>query len=80
MSDAFTLTILGADAHDQPPSHESSHTNVSAAFSKLESILREADTGDLAVPDPENWSDQRPAFDLIDVHGEHVGTAVIERD
>lgn len=80
MNDAFTLTVLVAGDPDQPPSHESSHPSAPAAFSQLGSVLREAGTGDLAVPNPEDWSDHRQAFDLVDAHGDQVGTAVIERD
>lgn len=79
MSDTFTLTVLGAETPGQAPAHESTHTNLLAATAKLWSILCEAGEGDRAVPHIEDWSRQRTVFNLIDVLGNPVGTAVIER-
>lgn len=80
MSDTFTLTISPVESPGQAPAHESTHASVPLAVAKLGSILREAGRGDRAVPRDPEWSRHRPVYNLIDIHGDTVGTAVVEHD
>lgn len=80
MSETFTLTIVDPETPGQAPSHESAHVSMVTAAVALEMTLHEAGIGDRAVPCPQDWSDRRQVFNLIDVDGKPVGAAVIERD